>query len=292
MVCSLFQLNSLKKRICPSWRHTIGRHLATPMVLPLLFTLVASPPVQARPKQTRLKQAYPIAPSKAPPVLLGVVDEEKLAQSRSNFPMLLPKVLPQVIARRHLSLVVTRRGWKWGQSQMPHVDVTPDVLALLQRLPASPGALTGAQYGAVGRTLSALGSLKSVTALGEMARDDYQARLESAYVVYEASLPQVPQGALKAQMGTAMQGFLDARTTWDTCSARLDLMWKTLDAKDELQKLHTPEPLYYLIDLDTEKKKKAAQVEAFGPLFDAWAKTGEEVDAARRLLPSAADPTP
>jgi len=257
------------------------------MVLPLLFTLIVSPPVQARPKQGRSK-----APSKAAPILLGVVDEEKLAQSRSDFLMLLPKVLPQVVVGRHLSLVVTRQGWKWGQSKMPSVDVTPDVLALLQKLPASPGALTGAQYGAAGRILSALGSLKSVTALGEMTRDDYQTRLESAYVLYEANLPQVPEGALKTQMETAMQGFLDARATWDICTAKLDLMWKTLDAKDELQKLHTAEPLYYLIDLDTEKKKKAAQVEAFGPLFEAWAKTGEEVDAARRLLPSAPDPTP
>lgn len=57
----------------------------------------------------------------------------------------------------------------------------------------SPGALTGAQYSAAGRILSALGSLKSVTALGEMTRDDYQTRLESAYVVYEASLPQCPK---------------------------------------------------------------------------------------------------
>jgi len=82
-----------------------------------------------------------------------------------------------------------------------------------------------------------------------------------------------------------MQGFLDARTTWDVCTAKLDLMWKTLDAQDELQKLKTPEPLYYMVDLDTEKKKKAAQVEAFRARFDAWAKTAEEVDGARKSLP-------
>lgn len=263
---SLFQLNSLKRR---------GGSVFL-LASPVLFSLVAPAPVQAQPK--------------AAPVLMGVVDEEKLAQSRSDFPLLIPKVLPQVVAKRHLTLVVTRQGLRWGQSKVPSVDVTNDVLVLLNSLPASPGALTGNQYAAAKRIMSALGSLKSVTRLGNFSQEDYQTRLANAYVVYEANLPQVPEGDLKTQLATAMQEFLDSRATWDVCLQSLDLKWKTIDVDIEREKLKTPEALQWRIDLSRDTRRQKAQDEAYAPLYAAWAKAGEEVDAARKLLP--ASPTP
>ncbi len=270
MTCSLFQLNPLKasKRSASS--------TALLLVLPALLTTFTPLPAQAQPK--------------AASMLLGVVDEEKLAQSRSDFPLLAARVLPQVAAKRHLTLVVTRRGLKWGQSKVTTVDVTGDVLALLKSLPATPGALTGNQYAAARRILSALGSLKSVTSLGNISQEDYQTRLANAYVVYEANLPQVPKGALQTQLATAMQGFLDSRTTWDTCLQSLDLKWKTIDVEIEREKLNTPEPLQWRIDLSRDTRRQKAQEEAFVSLFAVWAKAGQDVDAAGKLLPAASTP--
>ncbi len=267
MTCSLFQLKPLK---------ALGRNASSTaalLVLPALLTTFTPLPVHAQPKPA--------------PVLLGIVDEEKLAQSRSDFPLLAAKVLPQVAAKRRLTLVVTRRGLKWGQSKLPSVDVTADVLVLLKKAPLTPGALTGAQDAAARRILSALGALKSVTVLGGITQDDFQTRLSNTYVVYDANLPQMPAGALKTQLATAMQGFLESRTTWTNCLGVIDLRMKTIDAQYELKKLNTPEALQWMLDMPMKKEQDKAQEESFRPLLAAWAKAAQDVDAAQKLMPLA-----
>lgn len=275
MTRSLFQLNPLKMSLKVS--RPTASSTALLLVLPALLTTFTPKSVQAQPK----------AVPKPAPVLLGVVDEEKLAQSRSDFPLLATGVLPQVAAKRHLTLVVTRRGLKWGQSKVPNVDVTNDVLVLLKKAPLTLGALTGAQDSAARRILSAVGALKSAITLGGISQDDFQSRLTNIYVVYDANLPLVPTGALKTQLAAAMQGFVDSRTVWSTCVEVIDLKMKTIDAQYELKKLNMPEALQWMLDRPMKQEQDKAQEEGFRPLFAAWAKAGQDVDAAQKLMPSA-----
>jgi len=267
------------------------------MVLPLLFTLIVSPRVQAhtrpaRPKQGRLKQTRPIAPSKAPPVLLGVVDEEKLAQSRSDFPMLLPKVLPQVVAGRHLRLVVTRQGWKWGQSQMPSIDVTPDVLLLLLKMPASPGALSGAQYDAARHALDALSALDVALRVGNLSYAAYNERLTNTSIAFDAALKGVPESALRTQLLRAMQSFLDLRTAWDASFEAIKQADKQedkdIEARDKGLVDFLGQALYEQQRPELEKGDQAGREqirqEAFKSVLSAQEKPAHEVEAADKLL--------
>lgn len=266
MSCSLFQLNRLKTP-----------RKGTPLLaLPLLLAFIAPASVQAQPK--------------AAPVLMGVVDEEKLAQSRSDFPLLVPKVLPQVAAKRKLTLIVTRQGLKWGQSKVPSVDVTADVLVLLRNLPVTPGALSGEQQAAARRALDALSALDVALRVGNLSYDAYNERLTNTSIAFDAALKGVPEGALKTQLLRAMQSFLDVRTAWDASfeaikqgdkasedrrAAMRAIMGSLLDAHGR-----------QVIEEGADAERDKVRQEAFKPVRAAQEKPAREVEAADKLLSS------
>ncbi len=220
MTRSLFQLNPLKM----SKRRASSTALL--LTLPILFTTFTPLPAQAQPK--------------AASMLLGVVDEEKLAQSRSDFPLLAAGVLPQVAAKRHLTLVVSKQGLKWGQSKVPSVDVTGDVLALLRDTPAKDGAFTASQQAAAQKAFDALSALGVALRIGNLSYDAYVERLTNTTILFTPAMRQVPEGALKTRLSEAMQAFTDVRTNWDECTVLLKTRDRELDANQNLRRVLLP----------------------------------------------------
>jgi len=248
------------------------------MVLPLLFTLVVSPRAQAQPKPL----------PKGPPVLLGVVDETKLAQSRSDFPSLVTQVLPQVAAKRHLSLVVTRQGWKWGQSKVASVDVTEDAMVLLRNLPLTSGAFSGQQQGAARHALDALSALDVALRVGNLSYAAYNERLTNTSIAFDAALKGVPESALKARLLRAMQSFLDVRTAWDADFETIKRADEAIEAENKgllglfgqaIYEKQRPQ-----LEKDDEAKREKVRQEAFQLVLTAKEKPPYEVEAADRLL--------
>lgn len=151
-------------------------------------------------------------------VRIGVFDEAKLLQARSDFPALATRVLPQVVAKYKLTFVVTKQGLRWGGSKLPSVDVTNDVLALLRKIPPSGKTLqtlTAPQQAAAQRAYDALNDLGVALRLSQLNYSQYNERLITATQAFEKNIRGVPTGPLKVQLVRAQRAFLDIATRWN-----------------------------------------------------------------------------
>jgi hypothetical protein len=215
---------------------------------------------------------------------VGVVDEERLADARSDFATLAQRVLPQVAARRRLSLIVTTRGLWWGGAKTPRVDVTTDVLALLKNMPVTPGALSGAQLGAARRVLDELNALRVVTSMDSVNRTDFDTRLWNASIVFDAAMRQMPAGPLKVQFTKAMEGYTHSRNTREACGEVLIATGRVL-ALTQSMELKTTNPfVHHQLRRKHNAEQEEARLEAYKPLFDEWKKVGEEVERANTMI--------
>lgn len=282
-------------------------HPPPPLVLPLALTATlamgssawcqptrSSKPAATRPSSTRAAATKPTQPPVGG-MPIGVVDEEKLAAARSDYPMLALRVLPQVAARRKLSLIVTTRGLWWGgdkNTKTPRVDVTADVLALLKDVPVTPGALTRAQLGAARRVLDELNALRVVTGMNNVNRTDFNTRLTNTSIVFDASMRQLPTGSLKDQITKAMEGYTHSRNTWEFCSQLLTVTSRTL-ARTQSRELKATNPfVHHQLKRKHDEEQEKARLEAYQSLFDEWKKVGEEVERANAMMPPTGPVTP
>jgi hypothetical protein len=288
MFISLFQLKSLK---------TIGHRRYTLMSLCGLTLLCgAAPPLLA---QTKISSPRSTATA-APVVRLGLLDETKLAQARSDFPTLAARVLPQVIAKRQLALVVTKQGMRFDGAKIPTSDVTGDVLLLLKGWPVTAGALTGEQRAAAKKALDTLDALGVVLKVGNPSYSTYNERLTDTSIVFESSVKGVPDGALKTQLRQAMQSFLDVRTAWDTSieaikkgnqliGMRYEIMRAFVAPGAKLDAASTRQQLAKMEREEAEERDKL-QTDSLKPLAATQQKVFNELEAAEKLLPSLPNP--
>ncbi len=223
------------------------------------------------------------------------MDEERLASVRSDFPVLALRVLPQVAAKRKLSLIVTTRGLWWSgdkNTKTPRVDVTSDVLALLKNTPVTPGALTRTQLEAARRVLSELNALRVVTTLGGVTRADFNTRLANATIALDAGMRLLPAGPLKEQLAQAMDGYTRSRDLWDVCAKVAILTQRRLDIEHEMEREKTEPRLRVQLEPKYEAESEEGRQQAYQPLFDEWSKVSQEVESANAMMPPAVPATP
>lgn len=228
----------------------------------------------------------PAQPASA--IRIGVFDEAKLLQARSDFPTLSTQVLPQVVAKYKLTFVVTKQGLRWGGSKLPSVDVTTDILTLLQKLPPTPNALTSEQRDAAKRALGTLSDLEVALRVGNPGYDQYNERVVNTSIAFEASMRDVPDGALKTQLLATQQAFLDLRTAWDTAL-------KTMSTgQDAIKAIYEPlvraavtlgnEELVAQTKKEMEDLLDQKRADAVKDLPAARAKPVRELEASQKLL--------
>jgi len=271
----------------------LDRHRPPPcLALPLALTmaLVIGPltcPAWCQGAPARSARPTQVAQPAAGGAPVGVVDEERLARTRTDFPVLALRVLPQVAAKRKLSLIVTTRGLWWGGAKTTRLDVTSDVLALLRNTPVTPGALTGAQLEAARRVLNELNALRVVTALGDVTRADFNTRLANATIAFDAGMRQLPDGPLKAQLSQAMGGYTRSRDLWEVCAKVAVLTQRRLDAEHEMESYKTEPRLRVQLEPKHEAESEQGRQKSYQPLFDEWRKVGQEVERANVMMPPA-----
>lgn len=223
------------------------------------------------------------------PLRLGVVDEARLSQARSDFPMLAARVLPQVAAKRQLSLVVSKQGMRWNSTRFAASDVTNDVLALLKNWPLTAGALTGEQRMAAQKALASLNALGVVLRVGNPSYTSYNERFVDTSIVFEANVKGVPEGALKTKLTQAIRSFLDLRNAWDKSLEDIKRGHQSIQIRyDTLRSImgrHTPEDQLTQWTRDEAEEREKVQREALKPLAAAQEKPLQEIVAAEKLLP-------
>ncbi len=227
----------------------------------------------------------PLHAQPQPALRVGVVDEAKLAQARSDFPLLAARVVPQVAAKRRLSLVVSQQGLRWAGATATRVDVTAEVLALLQKMPTGANALTGAQAGAARQALAALNGLAVATKIGGLSYTDYGTRLTNASIAFDSAIRKVPQGTLRSQLGKAMQSFLEARRTWDFCLELFEIKSMAMDARFERLRERTTQSERVQLQFQEKDEREKMTQETYKPLFETWSKAASQVEAAEKLMP-------
>lgn len=288
MFISSFQLKALK---------TIKHRRYTLMsVCGLTLLYGVAPSLLAQPKTLPPRSTATASPA----MRLGVLDEAKLAQARSDFPTLAARVLPQVIAKRQLALVVTKQGVRFNGAKIPTSDVTSDVLLLLKGWPVTAGALTGEQREAAKRALDALDALGVVLRIGNPSYSTYNERLTNTSIAFEANVKGVPDGALKTQLRQTMQSFLDVRTGWDTSIEAIRIGNQEIEERYKLTRRlaaigATLDPIgtrQHLARMEREETEERDQLrkDSLKPLAAAQQKVFNELEAAEKLLPSLPNP--
>lgn len=164
----------------------------------------------------RVVQAAPV------PVVIGTVNEDKLTVYRQSKPVLVMSSISLVASAKKLSAVFPN-SILWFGPNTRVVDITNEVLSKLKVLGVKPtqnqAPASAPKFGETQRTaakaaLKALRKLAAATEVG-VTKQVYGERLIDAKVDVSENLQELPAGALKTEIQTAMDAYADAASIWD-----------------------------------------------------------------------------
>jgi len=217
---------------------------------------------------------------------LGLVDDIALAKARSDFPVLAPRVLPQIAAQKKLAGIVFKSGIAWSGNGLHWMDVTADVLAKLRSFPvqaAKMPLMSAAQKQASEKAILALTQLKAATSIG-VSFEDFSARLINAQATVETSLAVLPDGALHAAIDQTMQTYNSSLGTWRDIQSLKPLQDRIVQVKRDLEDDAPMNSIDKLkLEFARQHEDEAREQKSLEPLYAKWNEARAQLAEAVRL---------